>query len=133
MLGKPPVTESGISNVAGINIRNKRKRSHVGIVLVRLLASQGVRIFSTQRARELSSRVGLKKAYLLEALYHLRQNGWIVPLRRGLYALSPSVPGVSPAHEFEIAMALVDPVALATGRLYTITVSPNKSHDRSLC
>ena len=27
-------------------------------------------------------------AYVDEALYHLRRNDWIVPLRRGLYALS---------------------------------------------
>ncbi|MFQ5792714.1 MAG: type IV toxin-antitoxin system AbiEi family antitoxin [Acidobacteriota bacterium] len=91
----------------------KPKRSHVGIELVRLLASEGDRVFSTDRARELGPRVGLKDDYLWEALYHLRRNGWIVSLRRGLYALSPTVPGVTPAHEFEIAMALVDPAAIS--------------------
>lgn len=89
------------------------KRTHIGIELVRLLASEGDRIFSTDRARELAHRVGLKDSYLWEALYHLRRNGWIVPLRRGLYALSSTVPGVSPVHEFEVAMALVDPAAIA--------------------
>ena len=91
----------------------KLKRSQVGIELVRLLASEGDRVFSTDRARELGSRVGLKDDYLWEALYHLRRNGWIVSLRRGLYALSPTVPGVTPAHEFEIAMALVDPAGVS--------------------
>lgn len=57
--------------------------------------------------------MGLKDTYLCEALYHLRRNGWIVSLRRGLYALSSVVPGVTPAHEFEIAMALVDPAAVS--------------------
>ena len=57
--------------------------------------------------------MGLKSEYLWEALYHLRRNGWIVPLRRGLYALSPAVPGVTPAHEFEIAMALLEPAAIS--------------------
>jgi predicted transcriptional regulator of viral defense system len=57
--------------------------------------------------------VGLKDSYLVEALYHLRRNQWIVSLRRGLYAISPSVPGVAPTHEFEIAMALVDPAAIS--------------------
>jgi predicted transcriptional regulator of viral defense system len=94
---------------AGIN----PKGSRVGIELVRLLASEGDRIFSTARARELSPRVGLKEAYLWESLYHLRRNGWIVSLRRGLYALSSTVPGLTPAHEFEIAMALVDPAAIS--------------------
>jgi predicted transcriptional regulator of viral defense system len=89
------------------------KKSEVGIELVRLLAAEGDRIFSTDRARELAPKVGLKDAYLWEALYHLRRNGWIVSLRRGLYALSPTVPGVTPAHEFEIAMALVEPAAIS--------------------
>ena len=48
-----------------------------------------------------------------EALYHLRRNGWIVSLHRGLYALSTTVPGTTPAHEFEIAMALVNPAAIS--------------------
>jgi predicted transcriptional regulator of viral defense system len=89
------------------------KKSEVGIELVRLLAAEGDRVFSTDRARELAPKVGLKDAYLWEALYHLRRNGWIVSLRRGLYALSPTVPGVTPAHEFEIAMALVEPAAIS--------------------
>ena len=36
---------------------------------------------------------GHDDAYITEALYHLRQNGWIMSLRRGLYALAPTVPG----------------------------------------
>ena len=91
----------------------KPKQSLVGIELVRLLSYEGDRIFTTDRAREFSPRVGLKDSYLLEALYHLRRNGWIIALRRGLYALSSTVPGVSSAHEFEIAMALVDPAAIS--------------------
>ena len=96
-----------------MNTKDNLKRSLVGTELVRLLASEGDRVFSTDRARELSSRVGLKDAYLWEALYHLRRGGWIVSLRRGLYALSATVPGLTPAHEFEIAMALVTPAAIS--------------------
>ena len=96
-----------------MNSDQKPKKSHIGIDLVRLLASKGDRIFSTERARELSPRVGLRASYLLEALYHLRRNGWIVSLRKGLYTLSSSVPGVTAAHEFEIAMALVNPAAIS--------------------
>lgn len=92
---------------------SKPKQSLVGIELVRLLTYEGDRIFSISRARELAPRVGLKDAYLGEALYHLRRSGWIVSLHRGLYALSPTVPGATPAHEFEIAMALVNPAAIS--------------------
>ena len=67
-------------------VSTKPKQSLVGIELVRLLAYEGDRIFTTERARELAPRVGLKDSYLTEALYHLRKNDWIVSLRRGLYA-----------------------------------------------
>jgi predicted transcriptional regulator of viral defense system len=80
---------------------------------VRLLAAEGHRIFSTSLARELAPRAGLKQAYVVEALHLLSRTGWIVPLRRGLYALSSSVPGITPVHEFEIAMALVQPAAIS--------------------
>ena len=96
-----------------MTVSTKPKQSLVGIELVRLLAYEGDRIFTTDRARELAPRVGLKDAYLGESLYHLRKNNWIVSLRRGLYALSATVPGVAAAHEFEIAMALVDPAAIS--------------------
>jgi predicted transcriptional regulator of viral defense system len=91
----------------------KPKRSMAGIELVRLLAYEGDRIFTTDRARELAPRVGLSDDYVLESLHHLRRNDWIVPLRRGLYALSSPVPGVAAVHEFEVAMALVQPAAIS--------------------
>jgi len=91
----------------------KLKRSQVGVELIRVLVSEGDRIFSTKRARELAPCVGLSDSYLVEALHHLRNNGWIVSLRRGLYAVSSSVPGVAPVHEFEIATALVAPAAIS--------------------
>ena len=89
------------------------KRTLVGIELLRLLAREGDRVFTTGRARELAPRVGLKESYLLEALHHLHKNDWIVPLRRGLYALSSTIPGISDAHEYEIAMSLVSPAAIS--------------------
>ena len=90
-----------------------RKKTRVGVELVRELASEGDRVFSTDRARELCSRVDMKESYLLEALHYLSRTGWIVSLRRGLYAISSAVPGVSAAHEFEVAMHLVDPAAIS--------------------
>jgi len=96
-----------------VTARTKPKQSLVGIELVRLLAYEGDRIFTTDRARELAPRVGLKDAYLGESLYHLRRNNWIVPLRRGLYALSATAPGVAAVHEFEIATALVKPAVIS--------------------
>jgi len=89
------------------------KKTHVGIELVRLLAAEGYRIFSVEIARKFSARAGIKDEYLLEALFHLRRNGWIDSIHRGLYAITPAVPGLATAHEFEIAMALVSPAAIS--------------------
>ena len=91
----------------------KPKRSVAGIELVRILAYEGDRIFTTERARELAPRAGLSDDYVLEALHHLRRNDWIVSLRRGLYAVSSTVPGVAAVHEYEVAMALVQPAAVS--------------------
>ncbi len=84
-----------------------------GVELVRRLASEGDRIFTAARARQLAPAVGLSEGYLRQALHHLAKSGWVIRLRKGLYALSSTVPGVTPAHEFEIAMALVEPAAIS--------------------
>jgi predicted transcriptional regulator of viral defense system len=57
--------------------------------------------------------VGLSPGYFRQALHHLARSGWIVRLHNGLYSLSGSVPGTTPLHEFEIAMALVEPAAIS--------------------
>ena len=84
-----------------------------GMALVRILTSEGYRIFTTNQARKFAPTAGVSEGYLSQALHHLVRSGWLVRLRKGLYALSSSVPGVAPAHEFEIAMALVNPAAIS--------------------
>ncbi|MBL7188001.1 MAG: type IV toxin-antitoxin system AbiEi family antitoxin domain-containing protein [Phycisphaerae bacterium] len=81
--------------------------------LVQRLAAEGFRIFSTEDVRKIAPEVGLSKGYVLQALHHLARTGWLVRLRKGLYTLSSTIPGVSPAHEFEVGMALVDPAAIS--------------------
>lgn len=93
--------------------QEKLTHSGHGMELVRKLAAEGERIFTTRRARELAPSAGLSEGYLREALHHLAKAGWLVRLRKGLYALSSTVPGVAPVHEFEIAMALVRPAAIS--------------------
>lgn len=84
-----------------------------GMELLRRLANEGDRIFTTSRARELAPEVGLSEGYVTQSLFYLAKAGWVVRLRGGLYAISSTVPGVSPAHEYEIAMALVEPAAIS--------------------
>ena len=81
--------------------------------LIQRLAAEGIRIISTEDVRKIAPDVGLSKGYVLQALHHLARQGWLVRLRKGLYALSSTVPGVSPVHEFEVGMALVAPAAIS--------------------
>jgi predicted transcriptional regulator of viral defense system len=84
-----------------------------GVEMVRKLTAEGDRIFTMERARQLAPSIGLSEGYLRQALHYLTRSGWLVRLRKGLYAISPTVPGMTPAHEFEIAMALVSPAAIS--------------------
>jgi predicted transcriptional regulator of viral defense system len=85
----------------------------VGTELVRKLAEAGQRVFTAEEARSVAPSVGLSPGYFRQALHHLARTGWIVRLRKGLYSLSGAAPGMTPLHEFEVAMALVDPAAIS--------------------
>ena len=93
--------------------REKLITSSAGVELVRKLAAEGYRIFSTDQARELAPTVGISEGYLRQSLHHLIRSGWLIRVRKGLYTISAATPGTSPVHEFEIAMALVSPAAIS--------------------
>jgi predicted transcriptional regulator of viral defense system len=93
--------------------QNKLTIPIAGIELVRKLAAEGDRIFSTDRARELAPSVGLSEGYLRQALHHLVRSEWLIRIHRGLYIISSAMPGTSGVHEFEIAMSLVHPAAIS--------------------
>ena len=80
-----------------------------GIEFIRRLSAAGQRTFTAEQAAKIAPSVGISPGYLRETLHHLARSGWTVRLRRGLYALSGSAPGVLPLHDFEVAMALVQP------------------------
>lgn len=84
-----------------------------GIELVRKLSAEGQRVFTADAARRVAPSVGLSPGYFRQALHHLVRDGWIVRLKKGLYALSGPVPGTTALHEFESAMALVQPAAIS--------------------
>ena len=84
-----------------------------GIELVRKLSAAGQRVFTADAAREVAPSVGLSPGYFRQALHHLVRDGWIVRLKKGLYTLAGAVPGTTSLHEFEIAMALVQPAAIS--------------------
>ena len=84
-----------------------------GTELVRCFAQKGQRIFTAEEAKAMAPKAGLSPAYTTQALHYLVQSGWIVRLRRGIYALSPSMSGAAPLHDFEIATHLVHKAAIS--------------------
>ena len=96
-----------------MNARNNQKHTRIGIEMLRKLFEEGKRIFDIADARKAASYCGIADNYVVEALHHLSNNGWLTRPKRGLYVISSSFPGMTPVHEFEIAMALVQPSAIS--------------------
>jgi predicted transcriptional regulator of viral defense system len=86
------------------------KNSILGLNLLRYLADQGLRIFSTKQAQAAALEVGMSPCYVSEALHNLKNGGWVTRLKRGVYAMTAYGPA---PHEFVIAMALVTPSAIS--------------------
>lgn len=90
----------------------KTKSTVSGVNLAKALAVQGYRIFTTQTAKLVGKKLGMKEQYINECLYYLKQSKWITPLRKGLFALSPALLSGSIINEYEIAMAIIEPAAI---------------------
>lgn len=88
------------------------KNSPLGTALAKTLAERGYRIFDIKAAREVGMSIGIKSAYIKECVFNLKNLGWITSLKRGLYALTPILLAGQHLHEFEIAMAIVNPAAI---------------------
>lgn len=84
---------------------------HSGPALARRLAEQGHRILRADQIGKEAEALGLGGRDSL--LHRLERSGWLLRLRRGLYALPPFAIHGSPLHEFEIAMALASPAAVS--------------------
>jgi predicted transcriptional regulator of viral defense system len=113
------IFSNNVSNIISIigeypmNAINYRKHTRLGVEMVRKLSEDGKRIFTIQDARESAASCGIADSYVLESLHHLSNTGWIVRLKRGLYVISSSFPGMTSIHEFEVAMALVNPAVVS--------------------
>lgn len=77
-----------------------------GIKIVRLLAERNKRVFTFEDAALVAQELGYSATYVKNAIFYLKQNKWIEPVRRGLYKLSTTLITGSPVHEFEVAMHL---------------------------
>jgi predicted transcriptional regulator of viral defense system len=84
-----------------------------GIRLLNALAEEGQFIFSASEAKVIALRLGVPKGYLDNLLPYLVDSGWLIRLRRGLYARSGTLPGDIHIHSFVIATHLVSPSAVS--------------------
>ncbi len=89
------------------------KQSITGINILRKLASQGLKIFNIDQAREVAIQLKIRSNYVVEVLHYSLKGGWILRLKKGVYAFSADSGFIDPPHQFEIAMALVSPCAIS--------------------
>jgi predicted transcriptional regulator of viral defense system len=89
------------------------KHSSSGINLLRRIASEGFKIFTIEKALAVAIELGIETGYVPEVLHLLLKDGWVERLKRGTYALSAESGFGVPPHDFEIAMALVQPCAIS--------------------
>jgi len=91
-----------------------RDAPHQGMALLRALADEGKPVFSTADARDAAKEVGIGGAYLKELLRRLVGAGWIGRIKRGTYAITAGIPGLSlELHPFAVGMALIEPCAVS--------------------
>ena len=90
-----------------------KTESVLGIKLVKKLAESGKRIFDIALARKFGADLGISAKYMPECLYYLRQMGWILPIKRGLYSLSTIFLSGKKISEYEVAMFLASPAVIS--------------------
>ena len=85
----------------------------LGIRLLREMAGRGLFIFSTDEAKAAGGQLGIDEGYCPQLLAHLVAGGWLLRLRRGLYAGLGGLPGSVEVHPFAVATRLVSPAAIS--------------------
>jgi len=84
-----------------------------GVALAAELAKQGRFVFTTHEARRVAAGLQIPESGVGMLLTRLADAGWIVRLRRGLYAGIGQLPGGVDVPPFVLATALVEPSAIA--------------------
>jgi predicted transcriptional regulator of viral defense system len=84
-----------------------------GVALAAELAKQGRLVFTTQQARQVAGDLQIPESGVGMLLTRLADAGWVIRLRRGLYAGTGRLPGGVDVPPFVLATALVEPSAVA--------------------
>jgi predicted transcriptional regulator of viral defense system len=85
----------------------------LGVKLLRELAGRGSFIFTTEDAKAAAADLAIPETYLPQLLSKLATGGWLLRLRRGLYAGMGRLPGEVEVHPFAVATSLVSPSAIS--------------------
>lgn len=85
----------------------------LGVKLLRELAGRGSFIFTTEDAKAVAADLAIPETYLPQLLSKLATGGWLLRLRRGLYAGMGKLPGEVEVHPFAVATNLVAPSAIS--------------------
>ncbi len=78
----------------------------------RPLLEGGNRVMTANVVKEVAHQCAIDPDYTPHLITSLIQDNWLTPLKKGLYKLSQTT-GISPIHEFEIAMHLVKPAMIS--------------------
>jgi len=84
-----------------------------GIALASRLADSGAYIFTIADAKRMAPDAGVPESAVAATLRRLADAGWIVRLKRGLYAGTGRLPGGADVHPFAVATAIVQPSAIS--------------------
>jgi predicted transcriptional regulator of viral defense system len=85
----------------------------LGVKLLRELTQRGSFIFTTEEAKAAAADLAIPATYLPQLLSKLAAGGWLLRLRRGLYAGMGRLPGEVEVHPFAVATNLVSPSAIS--------------------
>ena len=96
-----------------INAERTLKRSDLGVELVRILSSEGHRIFSRNAPVNSAHVWACRTPTWWKLCIISAGTSGLSHCAAGSMPSLPSIPGVTPTHEFEIAMALVNPAVIS--------------------
>ena len=81
--------------------------------LLREMIDRGLYIFDIGQAEDAAISIDIQQTQLSKILSTLTQRGWLLRLRRGLYAGTGTLPGTIQVHSFAIATRLIEPSAIS--------------------
>lgn len=95
-------------------VRENRTFKSQRTILLQGIIEAGLRVFEIEDVKEIIKNLNInpKTVNISKLILGLIKEGWLESVKKGIYKLTPST-GISPIHEFEIAMHLVKPALIS--------------------